>query len=81
MSETFAVQNNAGPAVRILPATQSDKVLAQTRALVPEAFNFERRILNLIGRNWQDLLSMLMTRIERITPIGRRYHVLPMMYG
>jgi delta 1-pyrroline-5-carboxylate dehydrogenase len=54
ISETNTVQNNAGPAVRILPAAEWDQVLAQTRALVPEAFNSERRILNLIGRSWQE---------------------------
>jgi acyl-CoA reductase-like NAD-dependent aldehyde dehydrogenase len=52
--ETVAAQNNADVAVHILPAFAWNKVLAQTRALVPEAFNSEGRILNLIGQEWQD---------------------------
>jgi hypothetical protein len=52
--ETVAAQNKADVAVHILPAFAWNKVLAQTRALVPEAFNSEGRILNLIGQEWQD---------------------------
>jgi len=53
-SEIIAADQKAGASIRILPAVEWSKVLAQTRALVPEAFNSERRILNLIGRNWQE---------------------------
>ncbi len=52
--ETIAAEKMAGATVHILPALAWDKVLVKTRALVPEAFNSERRILNLIGRSWQE---------------------------
>jgi acyl-CoA reductase-like NAD-dependent aldehyde dehydrogenase len=53
-SEIVPNHSSADGAVRILPAFGWEKLLAQTRALVPEAFNSERRILNLIGGTWQD---------------------------
>ncbi len=53
-SEIIAADQQAEAAVRILPALEWDKLLAQTRALVPEAFNSDRRILNLIGGDWQE---------------------------
>jgi acyl-CoA reductase-like NAD-dependent aldehyde dehydrogenase len=53
-SETIATKKISSAEVRILPAMEWDRLLAQTRALVPEAFNSERRILNLIGRKWQE---------------------------
>jgi hypothetical protein len=53
-SETIAAEKNASASFSILPAAECAKVLAQTRALVPETFNSEGRILNLIGRNWQE---------------------------
>ena len=53
-SEIVSNRSSADGAVRILPAFEWEKLLAQTRALVPEAFNSERRILNLIGGTWQD---------------------------
>jgi acyl-CoA reductase-like NAD-dependent aldehyde dehydrogenase len=46
--------SRAQPAVNIVPAFVWDKLLVQTRALVPEAFNSDRRILNLIGGSWQE---------------------------
>jgi acyl-CoA reductase-like NAD-dependent aldehyde dehydrogenase len=52
--EISAGNHHAGAAVRILPALEWDKLLAQTRALVPEAFNSDRQILNLIGGEWQE---------------------------
>jgi acyl-CoA reductase-like NAD-dependent aldehyde dehydrogenase len=53
-SEIVPNHSSADGAVRILPAFGWEKLLAQTRALVPEAFNSERRILNLIGGTWQE---------------------------
>jgi acyl-CoA reductase-like NAD-dependent aldehyde dehydrogenase len=53
-SEIVPNYSSADGAVRILPAFGWEKLLAQTRALVPEAFNSERRILNLIGGTWQE---------------------------
>src|SRR5260221_1656067 len=53
-SEIVPNHSSADGAVRILPAFEWEKLLAQTRALVPEAFNSERRILNLIGGTWQE---------------------------
>jgi hypothetical protein len=50
--EIIAAGRKAGPAVHILPWLAWDKVLAQTRGLVPETFNSQRRILNLIGLLW-----------------------------
>ena len=52
--EISAGNHHAAAAVRILPALEWDKLLAQTRALVPEAFNSDRQILNLIGGEWQE---------------------------
>jgi len=52
--EIVAGGSKAQPGVCILPAFAWDRLLAQTRALVPEAFNSDRRILNLIGGSWQD---------------------------
>src|ERR1700731_260569 len=52
--ETVAGGLKAQPAVSILPSFAWDKLLAQTRALVPEAFNSDRRILNLVGGSWQE---------------------------
>ncbi len=53
-AEIVAGGSKAQPGVSILPAYAWDKLLAQTRALVPEAFNSDRRILNLIGGSWQE---------------------------
>ena len=52
--EISAGNHQAGAAARILPALEWDKLLGQTRALVPEAFNSDRQILNLIGGEWQE---------------------------
>jgi acyl-CoA reductase-like NAD-dependent aldehyde dehydrogenase len=53
-SEIAAAYPKAQAEVRILPALEWEKLLAQTRALVPEAFSSDRRILNLIGGDWQE---------------------------
>ena len=53
-AEVVTGGSKAQPAVNILPAFAWDKLLAQTRALVPEAFNSNRRVLNLIGGSWQE---------------------------
>jgi acyl-CoA reductase-like NAD-dependent aldehyde dehydrogenase len=53
-SEIIATDHQASNTARILPALEWDKLLAQTRALVPEAFNSDRSILNLIGGEWQE---------------------------
>ena len=39
---------------RVLPALEWSNLLAQTRALVPEAFNSDGRVLNLIGGDWRE---------------------------
>ncbi len=52
--ESSAAGNKSDSTVRIIPGFEWDNLLARTRALIPEAFNSERRILNLIGREWQD---------------------------
>lgn len=53
-SEIIATDSKAEATVRILPALAWDKLLAQTRALVPQAYNSDRRILNLIGGSRQE---------------------------
>ena len=53
-SEIAAAHPKAEAEVRILPALGWEKLLAQTRALVPEAFSSDRRILNLIEGDWQE---------------------------
>jgi acyl-CoA reductase-like NAD-dependent aldehyde dehydrogenase len=39
---------------QILPAAQWSRLMSEVQALIPEAFDSQKRILNLIGGKWQD---------------------------
>jgi acyl-CoA reductase-like NAD-dependent aldehyde dehydrogenase len=53
-SQSRAADSTTEATARILPALEWNKLLAQTRTLVPEAFCSDGRILNLIGGDWQE---------------------------
>jgi len=53
-SKSSTTDPNREASARVLPALAWNKLMAQTRTLIPEAFTSDRRVLNLIAGEWQE---------------------------